>query len=92
MNYKLEEFGLLHRRKRIWNPKDAVKVGDFVKLIFLFDKAIEGVHAERLWVEIKSESDGKYLGVVDNEPVYLKELDGKKIEFSKKNIFDKYDD
>gem|GEM_PF-3656194 len=41
MNYKLEEFGLLHRRKRIWNPKDAVKVGDFVKLIFLFDKATE---------------------------------------------------
>lgn len=59
----------------------ALKVGDFVKLIFIQDG-----HSERMWVEIKEIKGNNYLGRLDNIPI-LVDIDLNEIvSFEEKHI------
>lgn len=66
----------------------ALKSSDEVKLIFRFDSDDpEAPNAERMWVEILKISDRKFEGVLDNDPVYIKDLKcGDPVTFKAKHI------
>ncbi|MGH2933164.1 MAG: hypothetical protein ACRDL2_01430 [Gaiellaceae bacterium] len=52
--------------------RDALGPGDVVKLIFLFDPAASnGMSGERMWVEVQSATDGRYVGVLLNQPEHI---------------------
>lgn len=62
-----------------------------VKLIFLFDSDNPEVpNAERMWVIMESmDNIGNYLGTLDNDPFYIKDLKaGDLITFRKEHIID----
>ena len=67
-----------------------LKEGNEVKLIFEFESDDPEVpQAERMWVEIKEIKKGKYVGVLDNEPAYIKDLNlGDTVEFEERHIVD----
>ena len=64
--------------------------GNICKLIFSF-RSDDPTHptAERMWVEIKHIGDGKFYGVLDNDPMYIKDLQaGNPVEFGPEHIID----
>ena len=67
-----------------------LKEGNEVKLIFELESDDPEVpQAERMWVEIKEIKKGKYVGVLDNEPAYIKDLNlGDTVEFEERHIVD----
>ena len=71
-----------------------LKVGDFVKLIFVIEKAgDDGYRAERMWVQITNIKGKKFMGKLDNKPRRLPLKIGDKISFGIENICDtEYED
>jgi hypothetical protein len=67
---------------------DKLEVGNLVKLIFAFDNTEpQQPNAERMWVIITEKSNGKFVGTLDNEPYFIKDLNpGDTIEFEEKHI------
>jgi len=67
-----------------------LKKGNEVKLIFEFESNDpEAPGAERMWVEIREIKERKYIGVLDNEPAYIKDLKcGDIVEFEECHIVD----
>ena len=65
-----------------------MKPGDEVKLIFRFDSGNpEAPSAERMWVEITKIAGRDFEGELDNEPVYITDLEcGDPLTFSEKHI------
>jgi len=65
-----------------------LQASDEAKLIFRFDSDDpESPNAERMWVEIKQVSGNGFKGVLDNDPVYIKDLScGDPIEFEERHI------
>lgn len=59
----------------------SLKVGDFVKLIFTQDG-----HSERMWVQIKSIDNQKYLGRLDNIPILIDIDLNEIVSFEQKHI------
>lgn len=59
----------------------ALKVGDYVKLIFV--PTDEGLLTERMWVRITEKTiHGSFVGVLDNDPVSVPIECGDRVEFS----------
>ena len=67
-----------------------LNVGDKAKLIIGFESDdSEDPSAERMWVEITERIDNKFIGYLDNDPAYIKDLKYKDIiEFSEIHIVD----
>ena len=67
-----------------------LNVGDKAKLIFGFESDdSEDPSAERMWVEITERIENQFIGYLDNDPVYIKDLKYKDIiEFSEIHIVD----
>lgn len=65
-----------------------LKVGDLVRLIFVFDiRTEDNWRGERMWVEISEITGKKYKGFLTNQPVYIKELNlGDSVAFGAENI------
>lgn len=65
-----------------------LKPGDEAKLIFRFDSDDpDEPNAERMWVEINEISESIFRGVLDNDPVYIKDLScGDLVEFEDKHV------
>ncbi len=62
---------------------DLLKVGDLVKLTF----TNKDEESERMWVEIGSIDGKNFVGRLDNDPIYIKELKaGDRIEFESRHI------
>ena len=70
----------------------SLKAGTLVNIIFVFEKELKnGCNAERIWVEITDIQDGKFRGVLDNDPYFLKSIKrGDKITFETSNIASVY--
>jgi hypothetical protein len=67
-----------------------LEVGNIVKLTFEF-KSINSEHpsAERMWVKITEIKEGKFKGLLDNNPFYIHELyAGDEITFEYRHIID----
>ncbi len=55
--------------------REALSPGEVVKLIFLFEPpASNGMTGERMWVEIKSATDGRYVAELLNQPAHISSL------------------
>ena len=67
-----------------------LNVGNQAKLIFSFESDDpEDPSAERMWVEITERIENKFIGYLDNDPAYIKDLNYKDIiEFSEIHIVD----
>jgi hypothetical protein len=66
-----------------------LQVGDLVKLIFVTETEEDGFSGERMWVELTQINGVKFVGKLDNEPYYLKDLKcGDEISFGIENICD----
>jgi hypothetical protein len=63
-------------------------VGRRVRLHFAFDKSMsDNCRAERMWVTITEKDGDHFVGLLENEPVYIKNLSvGSPIEFAVSNI------
>ncbi len=61
---------------------------DEAKLIFRFHSdAADVPNAERMWVEIKERSGSKFKGILDNDPLHIKDLKcGDPVTFEEKHI------
>jgi hypothetical protein len=62
--------------------RKGVKVGEWAKLIFI---APDG-QGERMWVKVTSRKGGKYVGTLDNSPVFIDAAHGDEINFSPKHV------
>lgn len=69
---------------------EKLKPGNICKLIFSFESDnAEDPDAERMWVLIDGIDNNKYVGRLDNEPFYIKDLKaGDIITFEPKHIID----
>lgn len=67
---------------------DNLEVENLVKLIFVMKRPqTNGCRAERMWVKIKFIDNDKFIGVLDNDPYYLKTIkSGDEITFQSNNI------
>jgi len=67
-----------------------LKPGNEVKLIFKFESEDpEAPSAERMWIELSELSGSEYIGSLDNDPAYIKDLKhGDQITFEAKHIID----
>lgn len=54
--------------------RDALVPGDLVKLLFVVDPPVRSVEVERMWVEVVEAKDGGYVGRLDNDPGYVRDL------------------
>ena len=64
----------------------SLRPGDFAKLMFRF-KASTEVPVERMWVKVEEVRPESYLGVLDNEPYFTKEIRlGLRLEFSPDDV------
>ena len=62
----------------------ALSVGDRVKLLFGVGS---GSSNERMWVEVTEVADGRYVGLLDNEPVAIADLRaGDRIAFGPEHV------
>jgi hypothetical protein len=52
----------------------ALEPGRAVKLIFMIDPPVEGTNAERMWVEVKEQRGGGYVGELLNDPSVIAAL------------------
>ena len=70
------------------NEIDRLKVGDEVRLFFVFNfKTDDGCRAERMWVEITDISKDGFKGRLTNTPVYIKDISkGDIVGFLRENI------
>lgn len=70
----------------------SIEVGSLVKLIFIMKETAEdGCRAERMWVRIQKIQGNSYIGVLDNDPYYLKTVKaGTEIKFCRKHIAEIY--
>lgn len=72
-------------RKAKWqeeNQDTKIEIDAWVKLAFS-----EGEEVEHMWVMVKKEKGGMFEGILDNEPIYLKNIkDGDKVVFERENI------
>lgn len=59
-------------------PRRAVRTalapGDLVKLLFVVDPPVGSIGVERMWVEVAEADDEGYVGRLDNNPGYVREL------------------
>nr|WP_314471409.1 DUF2314 domain-containing protein [uncultured Campylobacter sp.] len=83
-----DKFYLLPRKKR-----QNLKRGDLVKLIFRFeDDESDFAQVERMWVIIKYNIGGNYVGILDNDPFTESHLKcGDKVKFGYENILEVYE-
>ncbi len=95
MNYKLENAEILNAENpnTFYIPskveRESLKVGDLVKLIFVFDD--EESMPERMWVEILSKEGEKYKGRLDNDPYTTKVIKySDEVFFGSENIIQIY--
>lgn len=66
-----------------------IRPGTLVKLVFELKGTEDDteVGAERMWVKVINRKQGKYTGVLDNDPQYISDLvAGEKISFEAKHI------
>lgn len=69
-----------------------IKVGHIVKLIFRFEYEEQKYSGERMWVIVTKIHHGKFTGILDNDPYYIKDLKHKDvIEFEAKHIIQVHD-
>lgn len=93
MNYQLTDCHKMHEA----HPKtfgipgvetiEALSPGSFVKLIF--EPTNDDHPTERMWVQIEKIEDGKFVGVLDNDPFFFpseKLSLGAKVEFEVRHI------
>lgn len=91
--WKLRRYNLLNRHERPIRRVGNLHKGEEVKLVFELDKPVAEVSAERMWVTIDRIEGKRIMGILDNDPIYLKELKaGDKLEFARQNIYDVYED
>ncbi len=65
--------------------RETLRPGDLAKLIFK-DRAGDAV-GERMWVRIQNANNGRYAGVLDNDPAELKNIkDRDPVEFGPEHI------
>jgi uncharacterized protein YegJ (DUF2314 family) len=78
-------FSIIDKEKR-----DAVAVGDIVKLAFHVASGPNGIKAERMWVRIvKIEEPGVFLGQLDSKPTYVLTIEqGDGVGFKSEHIYD----
>lgn len=69
---------------------NAVRVGDLVKLGFVYDPPGEKYEAERMWVDVQGIVEGRYSGQLVNQPDEPKtDLEySDKVTFTRENILD----
>ena len=73
--------------------KSKVKVGDFVKLNFLYNKQVpipnQAGHtcsAERMWVQVTGIEDGQYKGEINNTPLNTDLQEKMVVDFELKHV------
>lgn len=93
-SYYLEDITIEHKR----NPRifmkptveelDGLKIGEMVRLLFVFNfTAEDNCRAERMWVEISEINGDQFKGYLTNQPIYIKDLQlGEIVEFKRNNI------
>jgi Uncharacterized protein conserved in bacteria (DUF2314) len=77
----LQDVEAAHRRDPITfsiprsDQREALKVGDLVKLIFEADPpSPAGLTAERMWVEVREVHGQAFVGSLDNQPSFISDL------------------
>ncbi len=67
-----------------------LKPGNLAKVIFGFDTDDPAApRAERMWLIIESVQDGRFVGKLDNDPIYIGDLNpGDLVEFEARHIID----
>lgn len=66
--------------------RESLKPGNIVKLIFELQNSTD-IAGERMWVEIIGKADNMYIGTLDNDPQFIKDLAaGDKIDFRPEHI------
>lgn len=90
MNYKLEKVGNFRRYKPLYSRGCKILPGSIVKLIFKIHDKQAQLNAERIWVKVISVHNGKFTGIIDNDPIHPNLSEGDKVEFEKIHIYDIY--
>jgi len=68
------------------HERESVRIGNFVKLLFLPDHEQRG---ERMWVKVTQRKEGRYVGTLDNHPIVVMSLEhGDTVEFGPEHILD----
>lgn len=63
--------------------------GYCAKLVFEMARPSLGIGSERMWVIVKSKSDGMYEGTLDNDPEYINTLTiGATVKFGPEHVAD----
>jgi hypothetical protein len=94
MSYHLQDIPSAHKDnpRTFLKPTDedisSLKIGDLVRLFFVFDfVSDDGCRAERMWVEISEINGDQFAGYLNNQPRYLKDIHvGDLVRFERKNI------
>lgn len=75
------------------DARENLRIGDIVKLVFaLTDRESADVGAERMWVIVKEEANGRYIGALDNDPFCLVGIKaGDLVEFGPEHVIDIHD-
>ena len=70
------------------DQRTALKVGDLVKLVFQADRpSPRGFTAERMWVQVLEVLPHGFVGALDNQPSFLRNLrPGDRIEFGPQHV------
>lgn len=68
--------------------RESLVPGQIVKLHFCLHAPEQGApHAERMWVELLERKNGKYKGILNNEPYFIADLtENSEIEFESRHI------
>lgn len=56
------------------NEREALVPGDGAKLLFDIQASENGIVMERMWVIVKSRTDQGYIGVLESDPVSVREF------------------
>lgn len=64
--------------------------GNHAKVIFTFDTDDpRAPRAERMWLIVESVDDGRFVGKLDNDPIYIADLEpGDRVEFEARHVID----
>jgi len=75
-----------------FEERSSLEIGDWAKLRFLFFTVeVNGtpINGERMWVEVISQKDGYYEGILINQPVFLDALKyGDTVWFEARHVID----
>jgi uncharacterized protein YegJ (DUF2314 family) len=69
--------------------REALRVGDFAKLVFIDPAEEAAASGERMWIEIVAVQAGRYRGRLRNVPVLIRDLkEDDPIEFGPEHVAD----